>query len=157
MESHQLHRQTLSNKTDAIRQIEFYPTSADFLILVTTSNSLLYSIKDCCTAPLLMLNGIRKYHLLRNNENMSLVVRDDSIEIWDFVENQFKRIADLNMALSPKYSNLKEILASDMIEDKLILLTSEMWLTTVEFKSKKLFITHMSEIARFKTFVFFLC
>lgn len=136
---------SLMSKTDSIEQINFYPSSTAFLILVTTSSSLLYSIEECCTAPLLMIQGIRKCHILPTVENLTLIVRDDSVEIWKFIENQFKRISELSLVVSPKYSNQKEILVSDLMGDKLVLLSSEMWLTTVELKmqlSKKLFITH---------------
>lgn len=134
---------SLSSKTDSIQQIEFYPTSTDFLILVTTSSSLLYSLKDCCTAPLLMFQGIQRYHILHETENSSLIVLDDSVEIWKSVENKSKMLSEIKLVVSPKCFNSKEILASDMIGDKLILLTSKMWLTTVELKSsKKLFVTH---------------
>lgn len=134
---------TLSNKTDSIIQIDFYPTSTDFLILVTTSNSLLYSINDCCTAPLLMLPGIRKFHILHESGNMSLIVREDTVEIWSSLATKSKRLAELKMVTTPKYTNQKEVIVSDMMGDKLILLTSQMWLTTVEVKnSTKLFVTH---------------
>lgn len=133
----------MQNKTDSIHQIKFYPTSTDFLILVTTSSSLLYSVNDCCVAPLLLLPGIQKFHLLHDTENLSLIVRDDLIEIWKSVNSEFKKLSELSLVLGPRYSNKKEILQSDMMGDKLILLTSEMWLTTVELKSSnKLFITH---------------
>ena len=89
-----------------------------------------------------MLLGIRRYHILHDTGNLSLVVLDDSIQIWKSLENQHKRVSEINLVISPKYSKQSEILESDMIGDKLIILTSEMWLTTIEFKYSKLFITH---------------
>lgn len=134
---------TLLSKADSIHEIKFYPTSTEFLILVTTSNSLLYSITECCTAPLLMLPGIRKYHILHDTGNIALIVRDDSVELWKSMSNQNKRLAEAKMITSPKYSNQREIVVSDMVGDKLVFITSQMWLTTVEVKfSSKLFITH---------------
>lgn len=138
---------TLLNKTDSIHEIKFYPTSTQFLILVTTSNSLLYSISDCCTAPLLMLPGIRKLHILHDSGNIALTVRDDSVELWKFLTNQNKRLSEAKLITSPKYANVSEILVSDMMGDNLVFITSQMWLTMIEVKfSSKLFVTRRAKL-----------
>lgn len=133
---------SLSNKTDFIHEIKFYPTSTEFLILVTTSNSLLYSIHENCTAPLLPLPGIRKFYNIHDSRNIALIVRDNSVELWEFLSNQNKRLAEAKMTTLTKIGTQREILVSDMMGDKLVMITSQMWLTTLEVKfSSKLFIT----------------
>ncbi|OHT08387.1 hypothetical protein TRFO_23152 [Tritrichomonas foetus] len=132
---------TLTNKTDRISEIKYYPTSNDFVILVTQSNCLLYSITECHTTTLLNIPNTQRFHILHDSGNITIIVRSDTVELWKFSVNQNRRLSEIPLATS-KILGQSEILACDMMGDNVILLTAGYWLTTVEVHNFKLFVTH---------------
>ena len=128
----------LNDSADKLIDIKFYPTTIHFLVLLTESYALLYSIDESTTVALINLKSMQKFHILHDSGNVAMIVFNDSVHLWKFSINQNIRLAELPLSTS-KLSGQNEISCCDMMGDKLLLVTQGGWLTTVEARNNKLF------------------
>lgn len=132
----------LTKETDKIEEIRFYPTSEDFLIIVTSSSSMLYSIEESCTASLLNIPNIKRLKILHSSGNLALIVKSDVVELWKLSGTDSNRLSEAKMGGHPKFLGHDDIYVADFNSDKLMIVTAGMWLTTIECKfGSKLFVT----------------
>ena len=135
----------LNDSADKLIDIKFYPTTIHFLVLLTESYALLYSIDESTTVALINLKSMQKFHILHDSGNVAMIVFNDSVHLWKFSINQNIRLAELPLSTS-KLSGQNEISCCDMMGDKLLLVTQGGWLNTVEARNNKLFVTQRVKI-----------
>ena len=136
---HHSDRLTLCGKDDYVTNCSFFPSHTNFVIVVTNKESLLYALEEQCAVSLLNLPDIQSIQISKTFGNRALVVRDNTVELWELEKDSNTRIASIKMTTN--LSTTSEIKLVDIIDDKIILMTSKYWLTTVEIRHNKLFVT----------------
>ncbi|KAK8885508.1 hypothetical protein M9Y10_040957 [Tritrichomonas musculus] len=130
----------LCEESKQITNCSFFPIHRNFLIVATDSESMLYALEEGVSVPLLNIPDIQQIQISRNLGNRAIVVRFGTVELWELQKDMSKRISSTKIS-SSKLSSINEIQLIDILDDTIVLLTSTFWLTTIELRRDKLFVT----------------
>lgn len=119
---------------DSINFVEFYPNNSDFVTIATKKSTFLISISKGILIPFIKTANC-KFISLIDNENDKVIIGDDNeLTLWKLVDQSWVRLCNLPIGF-------KEILTFSKHENKILLTTASNWLTEVEFKRNKIFVT----------------
>ncbi|OHT16685.1 hypothetical protein TRFO_41647 [Tritrichomonas foetus] len=135
----------LYDKSVKITHCSFFPLHSTYLIIATNKESLLYAIEEKCTVSFLNIPDIQKIQVSRTLGNKAIVVRADTIELWELNKETNSRISSIKMSTT-KLSTSSEICLVDMFDDTVVLLTAKNWLTTVQLRNNKMFVTRQVKL-----------
>jgi hypothetical protein len=129
----------LSGKSLTLNGCIFFPSNPDFLILITSSDVLLYSHPDGQAVPFLSLTNIQKIAFLSDRGNRALVVRAKSAELWEFGESGKTKLSEINFT-SPPQRSVHEMVLCDIRNNQVVAVTRNWWLNTIAIRKDRLFL-----------------
>lgn len=131
----------LSDKTNEINNIDFYPSHQNYLLIATRHSSILYSLKTGDTINIIGHSDVMYIGGHERAGNQLISIRPDGVTMWHFNNGDARHAAEINISNS-RIGNGKEILFCVKKYNRILLLTREYWLLTIEWRQHKLFVTH---------------
>lgn len=119
---------------DKINFFQFYPNSQDFIGIATDSSSFILSISKSTLVPFIQSPHLKFISLIEKENDKVIVGDENEISIWQLVDQFWVRLFNMSVGL-------REILTFSTHNNKILLTTASSWLTEIEFKRNKLFIT----------------
>lgn len=126
------------NQHSLISFFEFYPNDQDFIIIATNGSTFLFSILKGVLIPFIQTPNCKFISLIDNSNNQVIVGDGTGISIWSLVDHSWVRSSLTSFAGK---LNMTEILSYSKLNSKIILTTASNWLTEVEIRRNKIFIT----------------
>lgn len=127
---------------NTISAMEYFHGHPDFVIFVTKLGTILYSIRDEVSIPLLQEPNLRAVYQVSVAGNLMISVRDDAVDLYEFGDDIVK-IQELYLGnhSAKKMQMTREIGACHYSNNRLLLLTTSWVLLTVELRGRKMFIS----------------
>lgn len=132
---------TFDDETTTITCCTLFPFYRHFLIIVTNKCALLHSIEESVTIELLRIPEIQAIQISKNLRNQMIIVKSDSVELWQIDKDKSQRICQTKLAVSQLNVTNEIQLVDVMTSNTIVLMTYKHWLTTVQLKYNKLFVT----------------
>lgn len=135
------------NKKNLVNSIEFLPGQYLYLLISTNELSYVYLLNDGVSLPFIGAKGI-KYIYPHYSKNHFYIVFKGLIELWSYHYDELNPVGDLKklFTIDIKRSNNSDIECYDFLNDKMVIFTKSAWLTKLEEKKEKLFITQRSRM-----------
>lgn len=132
----------------SITSFSFFPNSKDFLVVANDKESKLISIEDCSEIPFISSEGIRMIHVLTSDPKRIIIGYDNKLCLWEYKDDMWTCLSVAN--LNNMKSKLPEASLYSSLDDQIMVVTAHHWLTIVEVKRNKLFITHRYRLMQSK-------
>lgn len=127
-----------NNSSNSINFYEFYPNDQDFVMIATTQSTFLFSTRKGVLIPFVPVLNC-KFICLQNSSKDTIIIGDGlSISVWKLINKSLKRSSITNL---PGKLNQTEILSYSKLNNKIMITTASNWLTELEFRRDKLFIS----------------
>lgn len=121
-----------------INFFEFYPNNSDFIMIATNISTHLISLSKGILIPFISSRNCRFISLLDKEHDKVIVGDDNDIAVWKLVEQKWIRLSVLKVGCTFGFT---EILTFSKHGDQILLTTASNWLTKVEYRNNKVFIT----------------
>ena len=131
---------TLKEKNPVVTSLSFFPGQTYFLVIATLKKSVLYSVEQHSTLPFIQCGDIKFISQLSKSNDMIIIGHSDSVDLWkfDFEHGVWNRKFVINFN---KISKLPEASMYAELDHKIAIITRSHWITIVEEKREKLFIS----------------
>lgn len=126
------------NPNIVINFFKFYPNNKDFITIATNVSTFLISLSKGILIPFIQTPNCKFISVLDNQNNKVIVGDDNDLTVWKLVDHFWHRSNILK--IGDKFG-LTEILSFTQINNKILLTTASNWLTEVDFRREKLFIS----------------
>lgn len=123
---------------DSITTLSFFPDFPNFLVISTTTTSLLFSINDGFTIPYIKTEGIRFISAPSKLTNRIIIGYDDAISLWQYNDEGWMRLHQTTFVPLKKAVSEAKLYAT--LDDQVIVFTESHWLTVIEEHHDKLFV-----------------
>ncbi|OHT06047.1 hypothetical protein TRFO_05689 [Tritrichomonas foetus] len=124
---------------DNVNFFEFFPNHHNFLIVATSKEINLFSVHEETLVPFIPTPEAKFVSIPNSSDNQAIIGYDNSLALWSLNGDFWKRLSLTNLA--PIKNQKAEILTYSQLDDKILVTTSSHWLTVIEEKRNKLFIT----------------
>ncbi|OHT02823.1 hypothetical protein TRFO_29884 [Tritrichomonas foetus] len=134
-----------SNEKETIKSIDFFPGQFEILVYSSTVSSYLYVIKDSIKVPFINTPGI---HFLMQSSvpNHFIVVYSGCIDLWAYSSDKLGKLETLYITKA----NISEVDKVSSLNGKLCIFTNTNWLTIIEERRNKLFISQRTRLMPMK-------
>lgn len=148
----------LPGKNITITSFSFFPGQVDYLIISTLQKAVLFSIIQRITIPLIAADDIRFISLLSNNG--IIIGSSNSVALWKFksknkdiidsTENEdnleylWKKVSQISF--NTISSSIPENSLFAELENKVVIINHSNWITEIEERRNKLFITQRARL-----------
>lgn len=127
-----------NNSDIVVNFCEFYPNDQDFLIIATNTSTFLISISKGILLPFIQTQNSKFLTLLEKEKDIVVVCDDNDITVWRLVNQSWVR--SYVSSIGGKYG-FTENLTFSKHDDKILITTASNWLTEIEYRRNKIFVT----------------
>ena len=135
---------------NSISAMEYFRYHPGFVMIVTKLGTILYSVQDEVSIPLLPEPDLRAVYQLSVSGNLMIAVRDDALDLYQIgketVKVQELYVAGHNNNTKNNMQIMREIRSCHFSNNKVLLLTASWVLLTIELKNRKLFISRYTRM-----------
>lgn len=117
---------------------EFYPNNTDFVTIATNQSTYLISLSKGILIPFIPMKNCRFISLINKEQDKVIVGDDNDIVVWKLVNQSWVRSNILKIGSKFDFT---EILTFSKQNDQLLLTTASNWLTRVEYRNNKSFVS----------------
>ncbi|OHT15479.1 hypothetical protein TRFO_02782 [Tritrichomonas foetus] len=131
---------TLAENNPEITSLLFFPGHSTFLIVATSTKSVLFSIQQQITIPLILTEDIRFISYLTKSNDKIIIGHSSSVSLWqfDFAKSIWNRKSIINFSkISAKFPEARMFAELD---NKIVIVTQSHWITVIEERRDKIFI-----------------
>jgi hypothetical protein len=136
---------SLCNKSEKVKYSAFFLASPEFLLIVTNMSSIVYALKEGVALPIIAGSHMQFLALTAACGSHAIVVQHGLIELRDLRDRTHCLLSDLQLS-SDRLQISSEMLCFACRNDTLLILTQGWWLTTVELRCSRLFVTRRTKI-----------
>ncbi|KAK8838953.1 hypothetical protein M9Y10_032413 [Tritrichomonas musculus] len=117
---------------------QFYPNDQDFVIIGTNTSTFLISLSRGILIPFIPDPNYKFISILDDEKDKVVVGDDNELTVWNLVNQSWVRSSVLK--IGEKFGHT-EILTFSKNNQKIVLTTASNWLTEVEYRRNKLFVS----------------
>ena len=122
-----------------VNGLRFYPSHPNFLIFYTNNNAVLYAIHENVKLLYMETDGIRFMSQPLGDTSRVIVGYDSAVALWENNGEKWERISITNFVVLK--GKVQEALMYTALDDKVIVFTASHWLTVIEERRGRLFVS----------------
>jgi hypothetical protein len=131
---------SLGSRGERIVHLSFFPAAPENLIVVTTAESFVYSLREFAAVTFIRFPRMLFIAFTAAKGNRAIIVKPAGVELWDVGVTQCRLTSEVTLGAQRFYS-VPEISLFDFRNDSLIVVTASWWLTLVTIRRNRLFVS----------------
>lgn len=150
----------LPEKNSVITSLSFFPGQVAYLIISTRQKAVLFSIPQKITIPLITADDICFISMQTDTNNELIIGSSNSVTLWKFTSNKKNILDSANEGANLEYfwnkvsqisfntisSSIPEASMYCQLEGKVVIINHSNWITEIEERRNKLFITQRARL-----------
>lgn len=121
-----------------INYFEFYPNCHDFIMIATNSSTFLLSLSKLILIPFIPTSNSKFISHIECENDKIIVGYDNEVVVWKLADKMWIRLFALKIGQKFGFTEIQTFSKHD---DKILMTTSSNWMTEIEYKRNKLFVT----------------